>query len=125
MVENHLGSGWTPRGPVAVQEDGFATRATASCTSTAQRLGGRAEMVQKIGKPAVVYKILLTISMKPTAKKKKTNPGQLWGHSKVCVWYNSGKHFIKSIKTENQKRARRRGESATTKRRIPRLSKNT
>ena len=38
---------------MAVQEDGFATRATTSCTSSARRLGGRAEMVHKIGKPLV------------------------------------------------------------------------
>ena len=36
---------------MAVQEDGFATRATTSCTSSARRLGESAEMVQQIGKP--------------------------------------------------------------------------
>ena len=56
---------------MAVEEDGFATRATTSCTSSARRLGGSAEMVQKIGKPVVFYKIMLTTSMKPTTKKEK------------------------------------------------------
>ena len=53
MAENHLGSRWAPRGPVAVQEDGFATRASTSYTSSARRSGESAVLVQKSRKPAV------------------------------------------------------------------------
>ena len=54
MAENHLGSRWAPRGPEAVQEDGSATRASTSYTSSARRLGESAVLVQKSKKPAVL-----------------------------------------------------------------------
>ena len=52
---------------MAVQEDGFATRATTSCTSSARRSGESAEMVNKIGKPAVFYTLMLSLDLKPKA----------------------------------------------------------
>ena len=56
---------------MAVEEDGFATRATTSCTSSARRLGGSAAMLQKIRKPVVFYTFMLTIGMSPTTGNNK------------------------------------------------------
>ena len=68
---------------MAVEEDGFATRATTSCTSSARRLGGSAEMVQKIEKPEVLYTFMLTIGMRPRAGNKKNEK-----FSNFCVRNN-------------------------------------
>ena len=46
---------------MAVQEDGFATRASTSYTSSARRSGESAVLVQKRRKPAVFYTVMLTI----------------------------------------------------------------
>ena len=55
-----------------VQEDGFATRATTSCTSSARRLGESAEFVEKIGKPVVLYTLILTIDLKAKSDDRST-----------------------------------------------------
>ena len=67
MAENHLGSRWAPRGPVAIQENRFATRANTSYTSGARRLGESAVLVQKNRRPQAFYTVLLTIGMRPRA----------------------------------------------------------
>ena len=56
---------------MAVQEDGFATRATTSCTSSARRLGGSPEMVQKIGKPAVFLYVYVDDQYEANNEKEK------------------------------------------------------
>ena len=79
---------------MAVEEDEFATRATTSCTSSARRLGGSPEMVQKIGKPTVFYKIMLTIGMSPTTGNHKNKEASRFQVTQKCVFGTIAVNFL-------------------------------
>ena len=71
---------------MVVEEDGFATRATTSCTSSARRLGGSAEMIQKFGKAVVFYRFMLTIGMSPTTGNNKNKEASRFEVTKKCAF---------------------------------------
>ena len=108
-------SGSAPRQQMAVRANGFAAPAIKRCTSDARRLGESTVLVQKCRKPIwISYLFYENLRVQDPAGQKIAK-GLIFAYSKVSVSLESGVHFMKSVKIENQKWARRRGESATTK----------
>ena len=109
---------------MALEEDGFTAPAIKRCTSDARRLSESSTLAQKCSKHIMFLMILWYERMTAKIRKQKKNSFSLiLAFTKVSVWLESGVNFKKRHKTRFQKCARRLGESATTKRLVPRLTR--
>ena len=107
MPENHLGSRWAPRGPMAVEEGGFAAPAIKRRTSDAQNLSESAVLVQKCRKPYEFYHFLKKLKNPKSGRAKITKKRLIFASAKVAVSLESGANFKKRAKTRFRKYTRR------------------